>query len=370
MKKICSWADPSHLIVLSNRNPSELPVPCEVVRPGFLKDLLPRREQINRYRRGDEIWWACGHDLQDDSSALKIPFILAKFIFFRIMGLRIRIIAQGAGPLATPMGRCCTRIMLKLVDSASFRDRESLLLVGRIAPESMHKMRQTVDCALFAADEYMPIRLPVSSDRPLQIGVNLRRWYHFDNHWLPYEYRIRLRMVKDIPGGTEMKELITGMALFLDRQIERQNMCVRMIPMYPPGIEPWENDIALLTQLKSAMAHQDRVEIVSADLRPDQLLSVFNDLDVMIGMRLHATIIATMLGIPSIHLAYSPKGYSYFKMIHQEKLCIPVDGLLSPDGWNRLQEIFEETVGDLDGIGRAIRDRILHLKMNAPSPGK
>jgi polysaccharide pyruvyl transferase WcaK-like protein len=344
-------------VVLSERDPAELPVPARVVRPGPLKDLIPRWRQIRLYRRGDEVWWACGHDLQDDSSALKLPFLLVKFLFFRLFGLRVRMIAQGAGPLETPFGRWCTARILALVDSASFRDPESLALVGGIAPRSAPRLRQTVDCALFAADrKAAPGGKPAG--RPPLLGLNLRRWYHFDGHWLPFEYRTRLGLIRKIPGGEKMERFLTAMARFLDEQIEARDIRIRMIPMYPRNVEPWEDDVTLLKDLQNRMAHGVRAEVVEGDLSPERLLTVFGDLDAMIGVRLHSTIIATMLGVPSLHLAYSPKGHAYFRMIGQERFCLPLDRLSTPEGWEGLAASLDDLLQNRERIGARLRDRI------------
>lgn len=360
LKKMGTRPDAPRCVVLSRRDPAELPVPAQVVRPGPLKDLIPLWRQIRLYERGDEVWWACGHDLQDDSSALKLPFILAKFLLFRAMGLRLRIIAQGAGPLETPFGRWCTRGILALVESASFRDRESLSLVREIAPRSASRLSQTVDCALFAdARKAEPRERPAG--RPPLLGLNLRRWYHFDGHWMPYEYRIRLGLIREVPGGEKMERFLTGMARFLDEQIETRGIRIRMIPMYPPDVEPWEDDVALLRELKRRMVHGERAEVVEGDLSPEGLLAVFRDLDAMIGVRLHATIIATMLGIPSLHLAYSPKGPSYFRLIGQERFCLPLDRLATAAGWEALAASLDELLRDQERIGAQLHSRIEEL---------
>lgn len=365
LKRMGRLADPPRLVVLSQRDPGELPLLASVVRPGPLKDLIPKREQFRLYERGDEVWWACGHDLQDDSSALKLPFILAKFLFFRLRGLRIRIIAQGAGPITTPFGRWCTRGIMRLVKSASFRDHESLALAAGIAPKCVDKMTQTVDCALFAAGETGKGRGKTVSDKPPLVGVNLRRWYHFDGHWLPYEYRVRMGLIREIPGDQKMELFISEMARFLDKQVEARGIRIRLIPMYPRNVEPWEDDVTLLNELKNRMTHPEAVEVIEEDLSPEKLLTVFQDLDAMIGVRLHSTIIATLLGVPSIHLAYSPKGHSYFKMIGQERYCLPLDRLSTPEGWRGLEASLDDLLVNRDNLSNHLTNRIEELRSHA-----
>lgn len=343
LKKIASCRHaPENIIVLSSRSPAELPGPFKVVRPGLLKDLIPRWEQVRLYAKGDEAWWACGHDFQDDSSLLKLPFLIIKFVFLKIMGLRVKIIAQGAGPVSSPFGRWCIRTIMNLVHSASFRDAESLSLVQSIASHYNAKLKLTVDSALYAVSE--PLSRPAAKKDSFLLGVNLRRWFHFDRHWMPYEYRVKLGLIKTPPGSDKMNLILDGMAHFLDDKIEQYGIDIRLIPMYPPHVEPWEDDLELSKELKKRMGYREKVEIVANDLSPKELLSVFSGLDAMIGVRLHSTIISTMLGIPSIHLCYSPKGHSFFKRIGQGKYCIPLNRLLDRAEWNNLNLLYESLI--------------------------
>ena len=130
----------NQVVVLSDYSRSFFPRDVIIVKPGILKDLIPSWSQIRLYSRGDEVWWAVGHDLQDDSSSLKLPFLLIKFLFFRLFGLKTKIISQGAGPLTTNMGKLWTRAIMRIVDSASLRDNESLNLVREIAPIAGNKL--------------------------------------------------------------------------------------------------------------------------------------------------------------------------------------------------------------------------------------
>lgn len=361
LKRLKQSGETRPIIVISRRSASELPCSCHIVRPGPLKDILPCRQQMRLYSRGDEVWWACGHDLQDDSSLMKLPFLIVKFLFFRLMGMRVRIIAQGAGPIATPFGRLCVRAIMALVQDASFRDEESLSLVRRVAPAAAAKTRVTCDQALFASgDDEM--KSAADTVRPLIVGVNVRRWGHFDGHWLPYEYRVRLGLLREIPGESDMNEFIARLAKFLDEQVSRNRIKIRAIPMYPSDAEPWEDDLLLLERMKNRMEHGGSVEILGADLSPARLLDAFRELDVMIGARLHSTIAATMMGKPSIHLSYSPKGESYFKTIGQERFCHSLDALLQAQGWQKLREDFEYLLENRTAIGAAIKKRIGELK--------
>jgi len=345
LKRIRNQYDADQLVVLSTRDVSELPVPATVIKPGYLKDLIPRREQIRLYSKGDEVWWACGHDLQDDSSALKLPFLVVKFLFYRLMGLQIKIMAQGAGPVKTYIGKWCVRTIIRIVTSASFRDQESLDLVSQLASAHIEKFSLSVDQALFAADKSRSGAEEQEPQKRFCLGMNLRRWFHFDGHWMPYEYRTRFKLIKTVPGSEKMLVILRQIAVILDRKIDKYDILLLFIPMYPPKTEPWEDDLALLSKLKALMRHKEKVAIISSDMSPNDLLTIFGGLDAMIGVRLHSTIIATLFGKPSIHLSYSPKGKSYFERIKQENFCIPFESLLDERQIGDFADKIDEIVG-------------------------
>lgn len=357
---------PEQVIVLTNRSISELPAPFITIRPGKLKDLIPRWEQVRLYARGDEVWWACGLDMQDDSSMMKLPFLVIKFLFFRAMGLKIKIVAQGAGPITSLFGKWCVKAIIGLVQEGSFRDRESLSLVESIAGQSKGKLTLTVDGAIYAAPETPEFSSHVS-DTPLLLGVNVRRWFHFDGSWMPYEHRTRLGLLKFPPGDDKMKSFLAGMTGFLDNLIESHGIRIRFIPMYPPFIEPWEDDCALLKDIRAGMAYKDNVQIIDEDLSPEELLHIFSGIDVMIGVRLHSTIIATALGIPSIHLAYSAKGFSYFKFLGQERFCVPLEKLTDQAEWDKLSFLFSIMMKERSVISRDICAAVRRIRTKGSS---
>ena len=252
------------------------------IKNGILKDLVPRFAQLRYCRSGNTVLWAVGHDLVDESSVFIIPHMYLKFLTYRLMGMRVHIVAQGAGPIETRFARFLVRRIMGIVTTASFRDRESLNLVSSITNNCyIDKFSLVADAALLAVDNIPP---HLNGRRPV-LGINLRRWYHF-NSIIPYEYRIRLGLLKNIPGDDTIRRLTNSFASFLDRLIEKYSLDVRFIPMYPPGGNIWEDDFKIACDIVDKMAQQDRTSILEEELEPLDLLNEFSRLDAMIGVRL------------------------------------------------------------------------------------
>lgn len=363
LRELSLRAPGAHVVVVTDNAPDCFPMEVERVTPGPAMDLLPRLAQLRHCRRGNTVLWACGHDLTDESSSLLIPHMLLKLATYKALGMRVHIVAQGAGPIRTRLGRLWVRLMMRLVDSASLRDPKSRDLVRGIAgPGCEAKLSVSADTALLACEPGPRQDNP----RPL-LGVNVRRWHHFDGHFLPYEYRMRLGMLRQPPGQEVMDRFERGFAAFLDGLVRDHGLDVRFIPMYPPDLEPWEDDAAMAGRIVAHMEHGDRAGVYRGDDPPSAWLGEFARLDYMIGVRLHSTIAATAMGVPSLHLAYSPKGRAYFRRIGASDFCLPLESLTLEERWDALRRAFDALAADSDGFRRALEQAMPGLREAARS---
>jgi polysaccharide pyruvyl transferase WcaK-like protein len=279
-----------------------------------------------------------------------------------MMGLSIRVVSQGAGPIRTFLGRVCLLAIISQAKEDSLRDAASLRLIGDIAPRQRRKLRLSEDQAIYAAVGPIPCATPSDERRPFILGVNLRRWFHFDGHWLPYEYRIRFGLIKQIPGEDKMVKLTDILSRILKEKIKRYGIRLLLIPMYPPDLEPWEDDLILLKILQDKIGETSSVSLLTKDLSPEELLRSFQGIDAMIGMRLHATIATTIFGKPAIHLSYSPKGDSYFRRIGMERYCLSVESLFDPAGISRLSETLNDVIENHSALSLKVGKEIALLK--------
>ena len=62
-----------------------------------------------------------------------------------------------------------------------------------------------------------------------------------------------------------------------------------------------------------------------------QTIRRLRDVDVVVAMRLHAAVIATTLGVPTVGLAYAPKVRSFFEALGMDDFCRSVDDVDA--GW-------------------------------------
>jgi polysaccharide pyruvyl transferase WcaK-like protein len=101
-----------------------------------------------------------------------------------------------------------------------------------------------------------------------------------------------------------------------------------LLSMYEPGVEPWEDDLPYLEQIKQALAADDDVRVVDTPLSLRGFAELLGRLDLVVGMRLHSALAAIRLGVPAIHLAYTLKGYDIFAALGLAEYVIPVERFL------------------------------------------
>lgn len=352
--------NPAAIIVVTNQPAEWLPSGCTVIPPGPFKDLIPRWRQVRLYQKGDIVLWTCGHDMVDESSALLLPYLVLRFVFFKLFGLKIFIVAQGAGPITTPAGKFWIRQIIALADRVSLRDAESLELIqSLVGSELKKKCHLSADTAVLSPE---PALFKTVWNDPPVIGINLRRWFHFDGHWMPYEYRRRLGLIKEIPGDQAMQELIRGFSEMINWLMDDYHAQILFVPMYPRNSEPWEDDTQIAQQIQKHLKNPEKTRILKEDIHPEIFLQEIGKIDVMIGMRLHSTVLATSCGIPSIHISYSPKGSSYFKRIVQTEYCIPIETLAYEKNWKLLKDRFDQLWRQREIYRNALNNSLDNLK--------
>ncbi len=295
---------------------------------GAIYNLWPRWQGIRALRRASAVIWTGGLDLQDDSSLLKLVHTWLVFVSYRLLGLKILVALQGAGPLTTPLGRWLAARILRLTKLVLVRDRGSHDLLRGMLPED--RLRLASDGIFLPGfpergnHHELPSELEAlcaAQGRPV-IGLNIRLWFHFASTLIPYQFRRNsFRERAEARMGTFLSA-ITEIVTELRR---RRNARIGLLSMYEPGVEPWEDDAPLLRQIKDRFAEDPEVVLLSDDLPILQLCALIARFDLIIGTRLHSTLIALRAGVPAIHIAYTLKGDHIYRDLDLSDWAIPIE---------------------------------------------
>lgn len=309
--------------------PQHLPEPlrARMLPYGPLYNLWPRVRGLRALRQGGAIVWTGGLDLQDDSSLLKLVHTWLVFLSYRLMRLKLLIALQGAGPLTSPAGRWLARRVLAQADLVLARDRGSYaLLAGLMNRRRLRLAADGIFLPGFQSDAPTSDAVRLNgAGRPV-IGVNIRLWFHFAHSWIPFQFaRDRYLARAEAP----MNGLLAAMSAVIAHLRSRYDARVLLVSMYEPNSEPWEDDQPYLEQLKAGFADDSEVVLCNEDRSIDDVCRMFSRLDLMIGMRLHATLIALRVGVPAIHLAYTLKGGDIYADLGLDDWTLAIEDVIA-----------------------------------------
>jgi len=337
------------------------PVPYPKYSYGKLRNLIPTREGWQVIKGANIVLWVGGLDFQDDSSLLKLFYLWIIFRIYRVLGLRIWCFLQGAGPLDTRIGRMLGKGVLKVVDRVVVRDTASKKLLHEIYPQrqctSAHDgiflpniENSLIESQKHNSEGYFSL---FSANNRLVVGFNIRIWFHFDHSILPYqvnqkEYKERSREC--------MRVLIDSSIEAIKQLRQVYNARVVLISGYQPDVVPWEDDLIWLKKIKERMPDDPEVILVDSPMTMQEYFTFMSLFDLVIAMRLHTSLVAFRLGVPSINLNYTLKGRDILNDMQLDDYILDVDELL--DSPEILLEKVDYIVNNLDLCREKVRHSV------------
>ena len=235
-----------------------------------------------------------GSLLQDATSIRNTYYYLSIMALAKMMGKKVMLYSQGIGPLNRPSTRRAVSFILRFVDTITVRDSISKSELESLGIEDVEVTADAV-LAMQPADlsigkrilEGYTSKLPKSIENPKRIGVAVRSW-------------------KD---DTEYRE---SLANVLSRLQEQDDVEIIFIPMSHPE-DTKEAKIIASYMPKGAI-------VLEGPFSTEEQVSLSGNVDLMIGIRLHALVFSSLMGKPVIGISYDPKITSFLHMIGQEPI--------------------------------------------------
>ncbi len=271
--------------------------------------------------------------IQDRTSTKSLWYYLAIISMAVKRGVKVMLYANGIGPLNKKLNAEHTASVLNRVQLITLRDdasRNILKEIGVTKPQ----IEITAD-PVFGLDETnnsgekgsaLLDGLGIKSGKIL--GVSVRRWAN---------------------SGRGFEQSIADMC---DYAADKYGMTPVFIPMQREKDEAVSRSIMSLMKTKSY--------IFDFDMSVEEIMSVFGELDMCIGMRLHSLIYSAAKSVPLIGLAYDPKIVSFMEYTHQ-KLYADVKNVSA----NELCELADRCMADYDNIKNDLKVRCKYLKEQA-----
>jgi polysaccharide pyruvyl transferase WcaK-like protein len=331
---------------------------------GRFFNLLPGRAGWRALRNADTVLWAVGLDLQDDSSLMKLFYLQVAFRLYRLLGLRIWCLFQGAGPLITPVGKAIAARVLEDVELFVARDPGTFRLIGELnsaterisGHDAIFLPGFEEEITSLDTDAKNQVKMLLGTRRPV-IGLNLRQWFHFSSDLLPYEFSQKRYLERSLP---RMNELLHAANELVRQLRDKQRARVILISAYQPGIVPWEDDLPWLRQVKAHFRNDPEVVLLDHLFTLPMYFGLMSQLDLMIGMRLHSSLIALRFGVPSINLSYTLKGRDIMTHLGMPENVIDLDDFIENSGvvYHRTVEILNNWAREREKaycvVGKAI----------------
>lgn len=282
-------------------------------------------------KRADLLISGGGSLLQDVTGSLTIPYYLGIVTLARMLGKPVMFYAQGIGPINGSFGKLLVKLIVNKVDIITLRDSASARLLREMGVNKP-SIEITAD-PVFGIDVANELTgggfyqaLGIDSNQKPLVGFFIREWQ----------------------GMTAYKKALAELADYL-YETNRQAVFVPM--QYPRDLVPVQEITGLMSS---------KPLIIEQAVSFPQLLGLVSTMELVVGMRLHALIVAALSTIPMIGLSYDPKVSEFLDGIEQ-----PVFKDLGSVTSAQLIGKLEETISNREAIRQKLGIAKKELKKKA-----
>lgn len=240
-------------------------------------------------------------------------------------GKRTLVLGISVGKLWRAETKSRIKTTLSRVDLIAVRDRTSqqrLIDLGVIQP--VHIMSD------LALETVAPTDHRRTDGYPPQIGISVRP-------------------VAGRNGDTSDTSFYQHLATLADDLVETYGAKIHLLPFqtydddFRQRYRPPVDDAVAIAEVVSRSRHGDQLQVVPRIADLDELIQRISQLDVMVGTRLHAVILAAGLGVPVVAIEYAPKVRGFMNAIHQDRWSIPLENFTAQHALANINEILSTT---------------------------
>lgn len=225
-----------------------------------------------------------GGGLFSDEKPAAILIWSVQWFWAKVFSKKVIFIGQSVGPLKASWAKAIVKFVYNHVDLAVVRDNDSALLLRSIGVKNVE----------------------VSCDAALALAYEVANFQSINKYLIlslrPWEYR---------------ENFLTEIALFVDEILEKTDWQIYFLPFQ----QLQENDLLIAEKLKKMISDPSRLKIKPLG-NWQEYLQLIGSAQMIIGMRLHSLILATICRRPFLALSYSSKVRSWTKEIELEEYCL------------------------------------------------
>jgi polysaccharide pyruvyl transferase WcaK-like protein len=127
---------------------------------------------------------------------------------------------------------------------------------------------------------------------------------------------------------------------------------------------PGQDDDIFANEILSRVSHPDHVILMPISFTPAEIKYCMRYFNLMVGVRMHATILALGSTTPCINIYYNEKGASLFKSLNLEEYAISIDSCHPELIIDSMKKIWPK----IDVVRDQISEKIKTLKEDAQKP--
>lgn len=283
-------------------------------------------KEICEIRRCDLLISGGGSLLQDVTSKKSILYYLTIMWTAILFGKKVFIYSQGIGPILSKLDRRLTAAVLRRVHGIVVRDdasKELLIEIG-IGRERI----------IVTADPVLRVK---KADLSAGREILLTEGFNPDPERMTVGFAIREKKTDS--------NFVDEICISIRRLIDEYRAQIVLIPFH------FSEDMAVIEEIESRLG--DEVCCIRHKYLTNEMLSIIGNMDILVGVRLHALIHAAIMDVPMIAVSYDPKINSFMHSIDMKAMCSVYD--FRNDFFI---EEFEKTVARADSIRAKVRKRI------------
>jgi polysaccharide pyruvyl transferase CsaB len=276
-----------------------------------------------------------GSLLQDVTSKRSIIYYLMIINIALFMRKKVLIYSQGIGPIISKFNRRLTARILKKVSGIVVRDETSKGLLTEIGinPENV----------VVTADPVLRIK-PVPTSGGSEILK--REGFVSQEGKITVGFAVRERR-SDFA-------FISELCFSMERLIDEQNAQIVLIPFH------FSEDMPVIEEIERRLG--SKVFAVKNKYLTEEMMSIIGNMDVLVGVRLHALIHAAIMDVSMIAVSYDPKINSFMHSVGMKAMCSIYDF----DNEYFMEE-FNKTINDREKIKKKVQSNIKKLILKLES---
>lgn len=308
---------------------------------------------LRQVLRSDLVLWGGGEMLKDYTNRLGLWYWAFKMLCASILTPSLIGLYQGIGPTTGGSSKWIIARVVSRTKKFLVRDHESRdkLRTWGVDPD---KIAATFDSAIVSMPEQLALSTDLLKANGLDeeflsdfVAIAPREWFHYrQGGILPH------RWCKKRPNDPRYKIYLDNLVHMLDWLAETYGR-VMLVPMH------LVEDTDLCARLVKRMAEPERARVIGQDvLSPCELRQLVGRARFMVALRLHAGIIATSMGVPTIIYYYVDKGRLYADQVGLSDYAGPIEDLVAPEALRQ----FSTRVAALLASEKAIDDMNARLE--------